>query len=154
MSRFGQFHEIPDLPENAFCENKYEFTLEGGGKGGGSSQTVVEAQEIPKWVEEPATRNLARAEAAQKIGYQPYYGPDIAAFNPTQQAAFGSTIGGAEAFGLIPRGSLQPLQGLPQPTTYAGGMQAYSAAPLYEQALAEYQARQPTQAAAYRNLFV
>ena len=121
-----------------------------GGKGG--SQTTK--MEIPKWIEEPATRNLARAEAAQKIGYMPYSGPQIAAFNPTQQAAMQSNIGAAEAFGLLTPGSLQPLQGMPAPQTFAGGMQGYSSMPLYDQAVAELQSRSPNQVAAYNQLFV
>lgn len=122
----------------------------GGGKGG--SQTTK--MEIPKWIEEPATRNLARAEAAQKIGYMPYSGPQIAAFNPTQQAAMQANIGAAEAFGLLSPGSLQPLQGMPAPQTYAGGVQGYSSMPLYDQAVAELQSRSPNQVAAYNQLFV
>jgi hypothetical protein len=121
----------------------------GGGKGGGQTQKV----EIPKWIEEPATRNLARAEAAQQIGYQPYYGPDVAAFNPTQLAAMQSNIGAAEAFGLLQPG-MTAAQGMPAPQTFAGGQMGYSSAPLYEQAVAEMQARDPAQAAAYNRLFV
>jgi hypothetical protein len=124
----------------------------GGGGKGGSQQTSTQ---IPSWVQGPATRNLARAEQAQKIGYQPYFGPDIAAFNPTQQAAFNANIGAAEAFGLVPQGSLTAMQGMaPEPQTFAGGIQGYSSAPLYEQALAEYQSRMPGQAAQYNKLFV
>ena len=121
----------------------------GGGKGGSQTQQV----EIPKWIEEPATRNLARAEAAQKIGYQPYYGPDVAAFNPTQLAAMQSNIGAAEAFGLLQPG-MTAAQGMPAPQTFAGGQMGYSSAPLYEQAVAEMEARNPAQAAAYNRLFV
>ena len=121
----------------------------GGGKGGSQTQKV----EIPKWIEEPATRNLARAEAAQKIGYQPYYGPDVAAFNPTQLAAMQSNIGAAEAFGLLQPG-MTAAQGMPAPQTFAGGQMGYSSAPLYEQAVAEMEARNPAQAAAYNRLFV
>ena len=122
----------------------------GGGKGGSQTQQV----EIPKWIEEPATRNLARAEAAQKIGYQPYYGPDVAAFNPTQLAAMQSNIGAAEAFGLLQPGQMTAAQGMPAPQTFAGGQMGYSSAPLFEQAVSEMQARDPAQAAAYNRLFV
>jgi len=122
----------------------------GGGKGGGQTQKV----EIPRWIEEPATRNLARAEAAQKIGYQPYYGPDVAAFNPTQLAAMQSNIGAAEAFGLLQPGQITAAQGMPAPQPFAGGEMGYSSAPLFEQALAEYEARNPASAAAYNRLFV
>ena len=122
----------------------------GGGKGGGQTQKV----EIPKWIEEPATRNLARAEAAQKIGYQPYYGPDVAAFNPTQLAAMQSNIGAAEAFGLLQPGQMTAAQGMPAPTTFAGGQMGYSSTPVFEQAVAELEARNPAQAQAYNRLFV
>ena len=123
----------------------------GGGGKGGSQQTKTE---IPKWIEAPATRNLARAEAAQQIGYQPYYGPDVAAFNPTQLAAMQSNIGAAEAFGLLQPGQMTAAQGMPAPQTFAGGQMGYSSAPLYEQAVAEAAARNPAQAAAYNRLFV
>ena len=121
----------------------------GGGKGGSTTQKT----EIPDWLKEPSVRNLARAEETQKIGYMPWQGPDMAAFNPIQTAAMQQNIGAAEAFGLSPVGSLTPLQGMPTPTTYAGGTQGYSATPLYEQALAELKTKQPGDVAKYSNLF-
>ena len=125
--------------------------MSGGGKGGKQTTTTT----IPEWVREPAERNIARAETAQKIGYMPYYGPDIAAFNPTQNAAFSANIGAAEAFGLVPQGSLTAFQGMaPAPTTYAGGIQAYSSGDLFDQALAELEAKRPGQVAQYNKLFV
>jgi hypothetical protein len=91
----------------------------------------------------------------KKIGYMPYYGPDIAAFNPTQQAAFNSNIGAAEAFGMVPQGSLTAMQGMaPEATTYAGGLQAYSSGNLFDQALAELESRRPGQFAQYNKMFV
>jgi len=123
----------------------------GGGKGGSQTSTT----QMPAFMRPYVERNLQRAETAQKIGYQPYFGPDIAAFNPTQQAAFNANIGAAEAFGLVPQGSLTAMQGMaPEPQTFAGGIQAYSSAPLYEQALAEYQSKMPGQSAQYNKLFV
>jgi len=116
-----------------------------GGKGGSTTQKT----EIPDWLKEPSVRNLARAEETQKIGYMPWQGPDMAAFNPIQTAAMQQNIGAAEAFGLSPVGSLTPLQG----TTFAGGTQGYSGMPLYEQALAELKTKQPGDVAKYNNLF-
>lgn len=121
----------------------------GGGKGGSQTQKT----EIPKWIEEPATRNLARAEAAQKVGYMPWYGPDVAAFNPTQQAAMQANIGAAEAFGIVPQGQITPMTGVPTPQTYTGGIQGYSATPLFEQAKAELASKQPTDVQRYKNLY-
>ena len=120
----------------------------GGGKGGSSSS----ATQIPAWVEGPASRNLERTEDIQKIGYMPYYGPDVAAFNPTQVSAMQNTINAANAFGMAAPTS--PLQGMPAPTIFADGTQGYSSAPLYEQSVAAFEEARPGQAAAYNELFV
>ena len=120
-----------------------------GGKGGSTTQKT----EIPDWLKEPSIRNLARAEETQKIGYMPWQGPDMAAFNPTQTAAMQQNIGAAEAFGLSAPGALTPLQGLPQAQTFSGGIQGYSGTPLYEQALAELKAKQPGDVDKYNKLF-
>ena len=53
-----------------------------GGKGGSTTSSV----EIPEYIEEAARRNLAKAEDISQIGYVPYYGPDVAAFTPFQEA--------------------------------------------------------------------
>jgi hypothetical protein len=124
--------------------------MSGGGKGGSNTQ----ATEIPKWLEEPAIRNIARAEDVQRIPYMPWYGPDVAAFNPDQQAAMQSNIGAAEAFGLVPTGSLNAMSGVPSPISeYTGGIQGYSANPLYNQALAELKTNQPGAVDQYDALF-
>jgi hypothetical protein len=120
-----------------------------GGKGGSTTQKT----EIPEWLKEPSIRNLARAEETQKIGYMPWQGPDMAAFNPTQTEAMRQNIGASEAFGLSAPGSLTPLQGLSAPTTYSGGVQGYSGMPLYDQALAELKTKQSSDVAKYNNLF-
>lgn len=118
-----------------------------GGKGG--SQTTEAS--IPDWAKEPTIRNLARAEQAQQIGYMPYMGPDLAAFNPTQTQAMQQNINAAQAFGLAAPSS--PLQGMPEPQQFAGGMMGYSAFPMFEQAQQELAARNPEQQAAYDALF-
>ena len=126
----------------------------GGGKGGGQTTTQVSQQKIPQYIGDVSQRNLARAEAAQKIDYQPYYGADVAAFNPNQVQAMQSNIGAAEAFGLVQPGALQPLSGMPQAQTFADGSVGYSSAPLYEQALAEAVRRDPASYKQREQLFV
>lgn len=122
----------------------------GGGKGGSSSSSA----EIPSWIAEPATRNLARAEQIAKIGYQPYYGADVAAFTPAQEAVMQSNIDAAKAFGLVsPDSNLSPTSGMPEPQTFAGGITGYSASPMFNQAVAELKARKPKQSALYNSLF-
>ena len=120
-----------------------------GGKGGSTTEETA----LPAWLREPAIRNLQRAEDVQRIPYMPYYGADVAAFTPAQNAAFDTNIGAAEAFGLISPGSMTPTSGMPEPTEFAGGFKGYSSQPLYEQALAELKNQQPDAVAQYDALF-
>jgi hypothetical protein len=119
-----------------------------GGKGGGQTTTA----EIPEWAKEPTIRNLERAEDVQQIGYQPYMGADLAAFNPTQMNAMQNTLDAASAFGMSAPAT--PMQGMPEAQTFAGGIQGYSAYPLFEQAQRELAAQNPVQQQAYDDLFV
>lgn len=121
--------------------------MSGGGKGG-SQRTSVE---IPAWLEEAAQRNLARADQASTIGYTPYYGPDVAALTPLQVQAMQGTNQAAGAFGL---GQVDPMAGMPQSQTFAGGVQGYSSAPLYQQSLDALQAASPGQFAALQAPFI
>ena len=120
----------------------------GGGKGGSKTQETT----IPAWIRDPAIRNLQRAEDVQRIEYMPYYGADVAAFTPTQNAAFDANIGAAEAFGLLAPNTLTATSGMPEPTDF-NGFSAYSSQPLYESALAELKANQPDAVAQYDALF-
>jgi hypothetical protein len=108
-----------------------------GGKGG----TTTSETKIPQYIEDASKSNLALADKLSNIGYVPYYGPDVAAFNPMQQAAFQGTQQAASAFGM-PTGEGQYM---PQATQFAGGIQGYSSAPMFEQArqnLAQYRPAQ------------
>ncbi len=118
-------------------------------KGGSKSQWT----DIPDWIKDPTIANIGRAEDVQDIGFMPWQGPDIAAINPNQTAAMQANIGAAEAFGLVPQGSLTPMQGMPAPTTFADGTQGYSGMPLYEQAKADLASSQPGDVAKYDALY-
>lgn len=76
-----------------------------------------------------------------QLGYTPYYGPDVAAFSPMQQAAFEGTNKMADAFGM----PTAQGQYMPAPTEYAGGIQGYSSAPVFEQAQQALQENAPGQ---------
>ena len=120
-----------------------------GGKGGSETTETT----IPDWLKQPAIRNLQRAEDVQRIEYMPYYGADVAAFSPTQNAAFEANIGAGEAFGLLAPGhGLTATSGMPTPTDY-DGFTGYSSQPMYESALAELKAKQPGAVAQYDALF-
>jgi hypothetical protein len=120
-----------------------------GGKGGSTTTTV----EVPEYIEEAAKRNLERADVISRIGYTPYYGADVAAFTPTQEAAFQNVAGQAGAFGLTtPAGG--PMAGMPAPQTFAGGVRGYSSAPMFEQSLGEFARRRPAQFNLIESLFI
>jgi len=118
-----------------------------GGKGGGQSTKT----EIPVWAENATKRNLARAEEVQKIGYMPYYGIDVAGFNPTQQAAMENNLAAASAFGM--GAPADAMAGMPQAQDFAGGMSGYSSGDLFDQAVAEFERREPAYAKEYSELF-
>ena len=113
-----------------------------GGKGGGSTTSV----EIPEYIEKAAQRNLNKAEGISQIGYTPYYGPDVAAFTPSQQAAFQNTADSAGAFGMAaPTSQRDIMGGMGAPTTYANGVHGYSSAPMFQQSLDQLEANRPGQ---------
>lgn len=118
-----------------------------GGKGGGQSTKT----EIPAWAEAATKRNLARAEEVQKIGYMPYYGPDVAGFTPTQQAAMQNNLAAASAFGMA--APADAMAGMPQAQDFGGGISGYSSGNLFDQAVAEFEAREPAYAKEYNELF-
>jgi hypothetical protein len=120
-----------------------------GGKGGSTTTTV----EVPQYIEDAARRNLERADVISRIGYTPYYGPDVAAFTPTQEAAFQNVASQAGAFGLTtPAGGV--MAGMPTPQEFAGGIRGYSSAPMYEQSLGEFARRRPAQFNLIESLFI
>ena len=130
--------------------------MSGGGKGGATTQaqtgTTTGSVQIPAWLESAARQNMARADDLAQIGYVPYYGPDVAAFSPMQQAAFQNTGDAAAAFGLA--APSDPMAGMPQSQTFAGGVQGYSSMPLYQQSLDALAAARPGQFAALQAPFI
>lgn len=119
----------------------------GGGKGGSQTSSV----EVPQYIEDAARRNLAQANQIGQTGAVTYRGPDVAAFTPMQQAAFGNTNDLANAYGM---GAAQADAGMGAPTQYANGVQGYSSAPIYDQALAAYEAASPAQADHINSFFI
>jgi hypothetical protein len=114
--------------------------------GGGSNKTSVT---VPAWLEDAAKSGIARAEDVSRIGYTPYYGPDVAAMTPAQIAAMQGTNQTASAFGMP---TVDVTAGMPAATDY-NGMSAYSSGGMYDAALAELKARNPAQYAKITSLF-
>lgn len=122
-----------------------------GGKGGSSTQAV----EIPEYIEEAAKRNLTKAEGISQLGYVPYYGPDVAAFTPMQQAGFQNTADVAGAFGMAaPTSQRDIMGGMGAPTEYAGGVMGYSSQPMYQQSLDQFAAARPAQKSYMDSFFI
>lgn len=122
-----------------------------GGKGGSTTSSV----EIPEYIEKAAQRNLNKAERISQLGYVPYYGPDVAAFTPMQQASFQNTADVAGAFGMgTPMSQQDIMGGMGAPTQYAGGVSGYSSAPLYEQSLNELAMQRPAQKSYMDSFFI
>ena len=109
-------------------------------KGGSKDQKIT----LPKFYETALQQQIGMAGDASQTGYVPYYGPEVAAFSPMQQASFQGTDQMASAFGMPTTGGQQYM---PQAETFAGGVQGYSSAPLYDQAVAAHAAANPAQAA-------
>lgn len=120
---------------------------------GGSQTTSVQ---LPDFLNQATQALTQRAQQTMNIGYQPYYGPSVAAFNPMQQAAFQGANDAASAFGLPSvqgnaGGGLDGMMG--QPKNF-GGVLGYSSAPGFNRARHEWAQRNPGQAQAYSPLFV
>lgn len=115
---------------------------------GGSSQST--SVKIPAWLQDAAKANLARANEVSRIGYTPYYGPDVAAMTAPQIAAMQGTNQAALSFG-VPTADFN--SGMPQAQDY-GGMSAYSSGGMYGDALAELKASNPGQYNAIMGQFI
>jgi hypothetical protein len=107
-------------------------------KGGRTEQK----QTLPAWAEAALQKGITMGENVAATGYVPYYGPDVAAFSPMQNAAFQGTDVMAGAFGMPTTGGQSYM---PQPTQFEGGVMGYSSAPLYEASMDQLQANRPAQ---------
>lgn len=108
-----------------------------------SGGTSEEKTTLPRFYETALQQQVGLAGDVAKTGYVPYYGPDVAAFSPMQQAAFEGTDVMAGAFGMPTTGGQQYM---PAPTQFEGGAMGYSSAPLFQQSVDALAANRPGQA--------
>jgi len=94
--------------------------------------------EVPAYIEDASKQAIGMANARNELGYIPYMGPDVAAFNPMQMNAMQGSNTMAQSMGL-------PTAGLSlmAPTDYGNGVWGHSSAPLYEDSMARLQAANP-----------
>lgn len=117
----------------------------GGGLGGKTESKA----ELPPWLAKASQDAIAQAQEIAQIGYVPYYGPEVAAFNQMQQGAMQNTADMLGSYGMN-----VPGMDIPTPQTFAGGVQGYSSAPIFEEAIAALQANRPGQYDAIQNRFI
>ena len=67
-----------------------------GGKGGRQNNEVT----MPLLQKKALQQGVGMAQDVSALGYVPYYGPDVAAFSPQQEASFQGTNQMADAFGM------------------------------------------------------
>ena len=113
--------------------------------GGGGTTSAGSTTEIPQWVQDAGRKQYQTGTELGQIGYTPYYGADVAAFNPLQTASFDSTGMAANAFGMGGGSPTFATDGIQAPQTFAGGVQGYSGMPMYNEALNTLQEQRPYQ---------
>jgi len=114
---------------------------------GGTSQ---EKTTLPKFYETGLQQGVGMGRDISAMGYTPYYGPDVAAMSPMETAGIQGTQQAASAFGM-PTGEGQYM---PEPTTFAGGVQGYSSQPIFQESVDRFAADRPAQSAYYDSFFV
>lgn len=120
-------------------------------KGGSTSSEV----KLPDWVDAQSQANVAKANQIASMGYQPWYGPSVAAMTPLQEASFQNTGSLASAYGMgTPTGADLTRGGMDAPTQYAGGVRGYSSEPIYSAAKDQWAAANPAQAELYNSFFI
>ena len=117
--------------------------------GGGGSSTTKPT--VPKFLETGYQQGIGMGRDLSAMPYMPFYGPDVAAMSPLEQASFQGTDVMASAFGMPTSGGQQYL---PAPTQFEGGAMGYSSAPIFEQAVSELETRRPAQADYYNSFFI
>ena len=111
-------------------------------KGGSKDQRIT----LPKFYETALQQQIGMAGDVSQTGYVPYYGPEVAAFSPQQQAAFQNTNQALNAFGMQAPTQEQQQAYMPEAQNF-GGFQGYSSQPMYQQAVDAHAAANPAQAA-------
>lgn len=116
---------------------------------GGSTESEIQ---IPEWLQEAAKSNLGKAQDVASLGYTPYYGADVAAFNPMQQQGFQNTADASRAFGLS--APTDAMAGMPQAQDFGGGVMGYSSQPLFQDAINRFGADRPAQKSLLDSFFI
>ena len=108
----------------------------------GSKSTTVQENKIPRYLEEAGQLAVEEAKKIKEMGYLPYFGPEVAAINPYEQAMAQNVGGMASAFGLAAPAAMD-MSGVD--TATSGGVTGYTTAPAYFAALERLKETRPDQ---------
>jgi|DEB0MinimDraft_10_1074344.scaffolds.fasta_scaffold20358_2 hypothetical protein len=97
---------------------------------------------IPAYMEEAGKLAVEEAKKIKEMGYLPYFGPEVAAINPYEQAMAQNVGGMASAFGMAAPAALD-MSGVD--TATSGGLTGYTTAPAYFSALERLRETRPDQ---------
>jgi hypothetical protein len=107
---------------------------------------------VPGYAEAIGINNIEKADAIAGMGPIRNYGPQVAAFNPTQIASFQNTADTANAFGMGAPTDI--MAGMPEAKDFGGGMMGYSAAPIVDNMLADLKENAPGQYDAMTGMYM
>lgn len=108
----------------------------------GSKSTTVQENRIPRYLEEAGQLAVEEAKKIKEMGYLPYFGPEVAAINPYEQAMAQNVGSMASAFGLAAPAAMD-MSGVD--TATSGGVTGYTTAPAYFAALERLKETRPDQ---------
>ena len=108
----------------------------------GSKSTTVQENKVPAYLEEAGQLAVEEAKKIKEMGYLPYFGPEVAAINPYEQAMAQNVGGMASAFGMAAPSALD-MSGVD--TMTSGGITGYTTAPAYFAALERLKEQRPDQ---------
>ena len=120
--------------------------------GSSASGSETSTTAVPQYLEDASRYNLNRGVDAANIGYVPKYGPDVAALTPLQLASINNLSQNANAFGMA-GGNVTGGSGMPDPMEFAGGINAYSSAPAFQEMVSNLQANNPDKYNQIENYF-
>ena len=108
----------------------------------GSKSTTVQENKIPRYLEEAGQLAVEEAKKIKEMGYLPYFGPEVAAINPYEQAMAQNVGSMASAYGLAAPAAMS-MSGVD--TATSGGVTGYTTAPAYFSALERLKETRPDQ---------
>jgi hypothetical protein len=115
----------------------------------GSKSTTVQENRIPRYLEEAGQLAVEEAKKIKEMGYLPYFGPEVAAINPYEQAMAQNVGSMASAYGLAAPAAMD-MSGVS--TATSGGVSGYTTAPAYFAALERLKETRPDQYEFFANL--